>query len=170
MPDDPKTARAAEIQKAIEDADRRKADAAVDLGTERASGGNGGKHLDKFLSAMDAMGRKLDDACARMDALEARHKDDARAKDDDARRKRDDDSRKRDDESEEEYEKRMREGGKAKEVVADEVVADSAHRGEFASAQETAEKAYLSWGLRANAPALGLARTRCQFSFLFYQK
>ena len=115
-----------------------------DLAKERSPGSNEGQSLDKFLTAMDAMSRKLDAAFERMDVLEAHHKKDA---------KKDDASKKRDDESEEEYEKRMREGRSAGE--AREVVADSAHRGEFADAQERAEKAYLSWGMRANAPLAG---------------
>ena len=52
MADDDKTKRAAEIDKAIREADAKRSkrdDDNVDLGTERASGG-GGQELDKLLA------------------------------------------------------------------------------------------------------------------------
>ena len=135
MPDDPKekAARAAEIQKAVEEADRRKRDdSANDPGKERSGGSSEGVGLDKFLDALNVMERKLDDACARMDELEARDakkKADAKKRDDD--HKRDDDER-REGETEEEYEARcMREGrspASPPEVVADSTDPEYRHR------------------------------------------
>jgi hypothetical protein len=145
--DTDKTKRAQEIDKAIKEHDARKKDSAVDLGAERSGGSSEGVGLDKFLDALNVMGRKLDDAFARMDALE-KHRDDTHRKRDDDRQR--DDDRKRDDETEEEYETRMREGGKAKEVVA-----DSSHRAEFADAQTRAERAYNAWNMRSNPPLAG---------------
>jgi hypothetical protein len=141
MSDDEKQKqRAEEINRAVRDA-RKKDDAAVDLGTERAAGGNdGGSPLDKLLSKMDDAMKMMDHFGARMDALEKRHKDD------DARKKDDDD------EETEEERKRREEEGRAKEVVAD---SNLAHRAAFADAQTLAEKAYTCWGSRAPAPLYG---------------
>jgi hypothetical protein len=113
MPDDPKAARAAEIQKAIEEADKRKADANVDLATERGSGSSG-EQLDKLLEGLHT---KLDACMARMD----KYDDDARKRDDAARKK---DAKERDgtddhDGVSEEQRERREQEGRAKEVVAD---------------------------------------------------
>lgn len=154
MPDDPKTARAAELQKAIEAHDAKKRDDAdIDLAKERGEGSSG-QHLDKMLSHLDDCMKRLDAFGARMDEWE-RHKDDAR-------KKRDDDThKKRDDESEEEYEARMKhegrtglgERGEAKEVVADSTAPQTRYA--LLGAQAAAEKAYEVWGLHAPAPLYG---------------
>jgi hypothetical protein len=145
MPDDPKTARAAEIQKAIEDADKRKRDDAnVDLAKERASGGTEGTPLDKMLATLDRCATAMDSMSSRLDALE-KHRDDTH-------RKRDDD-RKRDDETESEYQERMngRSPGEAKQVVAD----SAATRHALLDAQSRVDQVALRFGQRADLPLHG---------------
>jgi hypothetical protein len=147
MPDDDKTKRASEIDAAIKAHDAKKrGDGEIDLATERASGGNGGEHLDKLLSALDVMGERLDDAFKRLDAY-----DDARKRTDAAKKKRDD--AKRDDETQEEYEARCHaqgiSPGAAREPVAD---SNPENRALFADAQTQAEQAYLAWGHSAPGP------------------
>jgi hypothetical protein len=151
MPDDPKAARAAELQKAIEEHDKRKADANVDLAKESGGGGGSGEHLDKMLSRLDDCIKAFDSMSSRLDALEAR-----RPKDDDAR-KRDDAYEKRDDESDEEYHERIerlqRQGRSPGEAVP--VVADAARRHALADAQTRVDAVALRFGQRSDAPLHG---------------
>jgi hypothetical protein len=136
MPDDDKTKRAQEIDAAIKAHDAKKRDDAHnDLAKDRLPGSVEGQPLDKMLATLDACAKAMDSMSSRLDALEAHHK------------KRDDHH---DDDEETEEERKRREAGEAKEVVA-----DSAHRGEFLDVQSRAEKAYLGWGMRANPPLAG---------------
>jgi hypothetical protein len=157
--DKDKLERAAELQKAI-DAAARKKDANIDPGTERAAGGSSGEHLDKILTHLDDCIKRLD---ARLDAMSKRLGD---AMDDDARRRRDDDESRRrkdarrgkDDDDETEEEERLRreeegrEPGEAREVVAD---TDARRRIALADAQQRADACAAAWGGRADAPLVG---------------
>jgi hypothetical protein len=159
MPDDPKekAARAAQIQKDLEEADqkrkadaKKRADGEIDLANQNLPGGVEGVPLNKLLTDLHT---KIDAAMKRMDTYddERRQRDDAAKKDG----RRDDDER-REGETEEEYAQRCQREGRSP-AQAREVVADSnpAHRAEFADAQERAERAYTAWGMRANPPLAG---------------
>jgi hypothetical protein len=141
---------AQKLQKALDDATaRKKDDAEIDLAKERASGGNGGEQLDKFLTAMDAMSKKLDSAFERMDALEAHHKKVA-----DKKKRDDDDDDHHDDETEEQREERLlREGRSSGE--ARPVVADAARRHALADAQTRVDAVAQRFGQRSDAPLHG---------------
>ena len=144
-----KQQRAEEIDRAVREHDARKKDANVDLGTERGSGSSG-EHLDKFLSAMDAMSRKLDDAFDRLDHME---REDARRKD--AHRKRDDDAHRRHEDDDDDGEDgEMREGrspGEPREVVAD----SAARRNALADAQTRVDAVAQRFGQRGDGPLHG---------------
>jgi hypothetical protein len=151
MPDDDtdKTKRAQEIDKAIKEHDARKKDSAVDLANQNLPGGVEGVGLNKLLTGLDAVVKRLYELGARMDGY-----DDAAKKRDDARNKKDakrDDDERRENETAQEYEERCRrEGrspGEARDVVADSTAPQS--RFALLDAQAAAEKAYSSWGLHA---------------------
>ena len=124
----------------------KKADEKVDLGRERAPGENGGEHLDKLLTALDVMGRRLDDAFKRMDDMEkAKRDDDDAKKRDDAKKAK----KKRDDDDDDDDMEKGESPGEAKEVVAD---SNPEHRALFAEAQQRCDECAQAWGARAPAP------------------
>ena len=143
MPDDKeKLERAAEIQKAIDDADKKK----------RADEEAGGQLLDKVLSRLDDCLSKMDGMERRLDGME---RDDAKRKD---AKRRDDDDDDVERPSEEEERKRReelgQEPGEARPVVAD---ADARRRMAAADAQDRADKAYSALGPPCG-PTLGRRR------------
>jgi hypothetical protein len=130
----------------------KKADEKVDLGRERASGDNGSEHLDKLLTALDVMGKRLDDAFKRMDDMEkAKRDDDSRRKVDAEKAKRDDDHDHDDDDDDDE---RDQEKGKAP-GEARPVVADAARRHALADAQTRVDAVAQRFGQRSDAPLHG---------------
>ncbi len=150
MPDDrEKLERAAEIQKAIDDVDKKK----------RADEEAGGQLLDKLLARLDDCLNKLDGMDERLDAME---RDDAKRKD---AKRRDDDDDDVERPSEEEERKRReelgQEPGEARPVVAD---TDAKRRHALADAQTRADTVAMSWGQRADPPLAGesLRGYRCR--------
>ena len=153
-PVDPKVARAAELDKAIRDADaKKKSDAEESAAT-----------LNKVLA-------KLDDCLGRMDQINSRmdkYDDDAKRAKDDAAKKRGDTKRKKDDEqvespmsSERDDDGDTGEGfaeqptqgeNMAKPTVADARADAAKYINDLADCQEKAEVACQAWGLKAPAP------------------
>ncbi len=163
MSDKEKIERAAEIQKAIDDADKRK----------RADEEASGQHLDKLLTnldgcvkkmdaRLDAMSKRLDDAMDD-DARRNRHRDDARRRKDARLQDDDDDAFAEQPNGDDEEERKLHEEGEAareerralgeaRPVVAD---ADVMRRHALADAQAQADACAASWGQRADAPLAG---------------
>ncbi len=160
--------RAREVEEAIRKADKRKRDDQnVDLATERGSGGDSGKELDKLLSGLhtklaDCV-TKLDVMSSRLDAMEekTRKDDKARHKDDgDGDLEETEEKRKLREEGEAEREERREMGG-ARQVVAD---SDVTRRHKLADAQARADACAATWGQRADPPLSGegLRAYRCR--------
>ena len=173
MPDNEKIERAAEIQKAIDEADERK----------RADAEGAAQKLDKLLITLDSCVKKIDRVSSRMDALEEEHrkeKADAAKYREKARRHDDDDdemeeqheqhAKDNDDEPSEEQDEgdeRKREGskpGQPREVVADRADAMRRHEARLADAQANADAVAAEFGERAPAPLSGetLRAYRCR--------
>lgn len=131
MPDKEKIERAAEIQKAIDEADKRK----------RADEEASGQLVDRLLSKLDDCVSKIDAMSKRMDAMEENNGKDRAGR--------------KDDETEEEHKLCEEVGldpGEARPVVAD---ADVKRRHALADAQSRADACAVAWGERADPPLAG---------------
>jgi hypothetical protein len=158
MANDPKLQRAAEIDKAIKDADAKR----------RADEEHQGEVLDKLLSKLDSVMDGVERMSARVDALESDRAD--AKKRDDAKRKRKADTDDVDDDTKDDHEsfaeqptqdddplkKEVQEFPMAKPTVADSR-ADAQRRLEHSliEAQERADHACRAWGLTAKPPMMG---------------
>jgi hypothetical protein len=144
MPDKEKIERAAEIQKAIDEADKRK----------RADEEASGQLLDKLLSKVDDCVSKIHLMSARMDAMEETH----RHKGDDDLETEEERTLREEGEAEREERQAM---GEARPVVAD---ADVTRRHALADAQARADEVASRFGQRADAPLSGegLRAYRCR--------
>jgi hypothetical protein len=157
MADDPKLERAAQIDKAIKDADAKR----------RADEEHQGEVLDRLLSKLDSVMDGVERTSARVDALESDRAD--AKKRDDAKHKRkadagDDDDTKDDHEpfaeqptegDDDPTKKEVQEFPMAKPTVADSR-ADAQRKLEFAlaEAQERCDQACRAWGLTAKPPMM----------------
>jgi len=147
MADDPKLQRAAEIDKAIKDADAKR----------RADEEKTGQTLDKLLTKLDEMVDHVGGLSKRMDDFEKRYDDDAKRK---KARKDDDDAN--DDHHEDDHEpvaeQPTQTPNMAKEVVADSLRADDDARRyetDLADAQARADSIAIEFGEHAPRPLSG---------------
>jgi hypothetical protein len=139
MPDKDKMDRAAEIQKAIDDADERK----------RADAEATGQKLDKFLVSLDDCAKKIDSISSRMDALEKRRNDA------ECRRSENESEVNGEAEEPDESDERANGGkkpGEPRELVADRADAMRRHEARMADAQARADAVAAEFGERAPPP------------------
>lgn len=144
MAHDPKLQRAAEIDRAIKEADEKK----------RADAEAQGQALDKLLTKLDSMMDHVGGLTQRMDALEAERADAEK------RRARDDgdpvaESPTQDDNDEDDPTKAVQQPLMAKPTVADSRADAQRREHDLLEAQARADRACASWGLRAPAPLAG---------------